>query len=72
MKKATIAVVGCLVVVAVSLVIDLALAWALWLIYNVVAPNFHWPLVQYWTMFAIVVGISIIGNFFRSSSTSSK
>lgn len=72
MEKFTIAAVGCIAYLVISAVIDLFTAWILWLIYNAIAPNFHWPHAGYWTMFYIVLGLGIIASFFKSSSSSNK
>lgn len=68
MEKFIGCVVASIVYLAISFVIDLGVAYLFWLIYNAVAPKFHLPVVDYWTMFYITIGLSLVGGFFRSAN----
>lgn len=65
------AIFGCFGLIVLVAAIDLFIDWVLWLIYNTVAPSFHWPQVGFWTMFLLLVGISLLVGILRGAVSSS-
>ena len=59
---------GCIVVMAILVVLSFLEAWIVQLLWNWLAPIF-WttaPILTYWQAFGVCILISIIGSVFRS------
>ena len=65
---------GCFLLIVLVIALSFLEAWGLQLLWNWLAPLF-WtsaPILTFWQAWGISVLLSIIGNKFRSSSSSSK
>ena len=65
---------GCIVICVILAVLSFLEAWVVQLLWNWIAPIF-WttaPILTYWQAFGCSVLLSIIGSFFKSSTTKSE
>lgn len=61
---------GCALVAVIAIGVELLVAWLFMLLWNFAAVGvFHAPSLTYWYALAIVILLSIIGGFFRSTVT---
>jgi len=67
MEKLVVTCGGCLGIFAVWALFTLAVAWCVEWAWNVIAPVFHWPHIDYAVAVAICVLFSLIAGLFRSS-----
>jgi cell division protein FtsX len=51
---------GCIGALIFFILIDLVAAWALWMVYNAVAPSFHLPQADYWMVFLVMFGLTLL------------
>lgn len=61
----------CLVTAIILTAFDFLWAWLLMLLWNWVVPDvFHGPMLTYWQAFVGVLLLSLIGGFFKGSTSS--
>jgi hypothetical protein len=62
---------GCFIVLCIVAVSALIGGLILWVLWNAAVPSiFHGPVITYWQAVLLAALLSVIGNFFKSSSNS--
>lgn len=69
MEKLAVTCGGCLGIFVVWAAFTLAVAWCVEWAWNVIAPVFHMPRIDYGAALAICVLVSLIAGLFRSSKS---
>ena len=62
-------VFGCVSILILAFIIDLAISWVLMVVWNWVVPGIAgWNSIAFWQVFGLLILLTILLTFFRSSS----
>lgn len=62
-------VLGCVLILILAFIIDLAVSWVLMVVWNWVVPGITgWNPITFWQAFGLSILFTVVGSFFRSSS----